>query len=292
MNLLHLKKIAQELNLRENQITAVTGLLAEGSTVPFIARYRKEATGALDEVAITAIRDRLQQLEQLDERKAAVLESIEKQGKLTDELKQKINAVETMAVLEDLYLPYKPKRRTRATMAREKGLEPLAQLIFEQKSGIDPKVEAVKFINEELKVASIDEALAGARDIIAEWINEDAKARAAIRHLYLEKGIFDSKIIKGKEQEAIKFKDYYDWQEPVKTAPSHRVLAMRRGEKEEFLMLRILVPEENALSILNEMFVKKDKANLCASQMETAIQDSFKRLLSLSMETEIRLLTK
>ena len=145
-----------------------------------------------------------------------MLESIEKQGKLTDELKEKINAAETMAVLEDLYLPYKPKRRTRATMAREKGLEPLAQLIFEQKPGVDPKLEAVKFINEELKVTSIDEALAGARDIIAEWINEDAKARAAIRHLYLEKGIFDSKVIKGKEQEGIKFKDYYDWQEPVK----------------------------------------------------------------------------
>ena len=267
------------------------GLLAEGSTVPFIARYRKEVTGALDEVAITAIRDRLQQLQQLDERKAAVLESIEKQGKLTDDLKEKINAVETMAVLEDLYLPYKPKRRTRATMAREKGLEPLAQLILEQKLGVDPKIEAAKFINEELKVASIDEALAGARDIIAEWINEDAKARGAIRQLYLEKGLFDSKVIKGKEQEGTKFKDYYDWQEPVKESPSHRVLAMRRGEKEEFLMLRIVIPQEDALSILKEMFVLHP-LNPCASQVEMAVEDSFKRLLSLSMETEIRLLTK
>ena len=292
MNPVHLIKVASELNLRENQVSTTAGLLAEGSTVPFIARYRKEATGALDEVAITAIRDRLAQLQQLDERKAVVLESIEKQGKLTDELKEKINLVETMAVLEDLYLPYKPKRRTRATMAREKGLEPLAQLIFEQKSGVDPRIEAAKFINEELKVVSIDEALAGARDIIAEWVNEDAKARAAIRQLYLEKGLFDSKVIKGKEQEGIKFKDYYDWQEPVTAAPSHRVLAMRRGENEEFLMLRILVPEEDALSILNEMFIRKEKGNLCALQVGMAIEDSFKRLLSLSMETEIRVLTK
>jgi len=292
MNPAHLIKVAQELNLQEKQVTAVALLLQEGSTVPFIARYRKEATGALDEVAITAIRDRLQQLYQLDERRAAVLESIEKQGKLTDELKEKINASPTMTVLEDLYLPYKPKRRTRATMAREKGLEPLAQMIFEQKSGVDPKMEAVKFINEEKKVASIDEALAGARDIIAEWINEEAKARARMRLLYLEKGIFDSKVIKGREQEGIKFKDYYDWQEPVKSAVSHRVLAMRRGENEKFLMLRIVVSEEEALSILKEMFLKSDKANLCASQVDMAIEDSFKRLLSLSMETEIRLLTK
>src|SRR5476651_93996 len=153
MNPIHLIKISKELNLRENQVATTAALLAEGSTVPFIARYRKEATGTLDEVQIAAIRDRLQQLQQLDERKQAVLESIEKQGKLTDELKNKINLSETMAVLEDLYLPYKPKRRTRATMAREKGLEPLAQLIFEQKPEIDPKVEAAKFINVELKVA-------------------------------------------------------------------------------------------------------------------------------------------
>ena len=291
MNPAHIIKITKELKLQEKQVSTTASLLAEGSTVPFIARYRKEATGALDEVAIAVIRDRLQQLQQLDERKAAVLESIEKQGKLTDELKEKINLVETMAVLEDLYLPYKPKRRTRATMAREKGLEPLAQLIFEQKPDVDPKAEAAKFINEELKVASIDEALAGARDIIAEWINEDAKARGAIRQLYLEKGLFDSKVIKGKEQEGIKFKDYYDWQEPVKAAPSHRVLAMRRGENEEFLMLRVVVPPEDALSILKEMFVAHP-LNPCASQVEMAVEDSFKRLLSLSMETEVRLLTK
>jgi len=292
MNHVHIIKISKELNIHEKQVSTTAALLSEGSTVPFIARYRKEATGTLDEVAIAAIRDRLQQLQQLDERKVAVLESIEKQGKLNDELKNKINASETMAVLEDLYLPYKPKRRTRATMAREKGLEPLAQVIFEQKSGVDPKAEALKFVNEELKVTGVDEALAGARDIIAEWINEDAKARAAIRQLFLDKGVFDSRVIKGKEQDGIKFKDYYDWQEPVKVSPSHRVLAMRRGENEEFLMLRILVSEEEALGILNEMFFKSEKSNLCASQVQMAVEDCFKRLLSLSMETEIRLLTK
>ena len=200
MKPVHIIQITKELNLQEKQVSTTAMLLAEGSTVPFIARYRKEATGALDEVVVTAIRDRLVQLQQLDERKAAVLESIEKQGKLTDELKEKVSLAPTMAVLEDLYLPYKPKRRTRATMAREKGLEPLAQLIFEQKSGVDPKIEAIAFINAELKVISIDEALAGARDIIAEWVNEDAKARAAVRQLYMEKGFFDSKVVKGKEQ--------------------------------------------------------------------------------------------
>jgi uncharacterized protein len=292
MNPAHLIKIAGELKLQQNQVVTTAGLLADGSTVPFIARYRKEATGALDEVAIAAIRDRLQQLQQLDERRAAVLESIEKQGKLTEELKEKINQAQTMAVLEDLYLPYKPKRRTRATMAREKGLEPLAQMIFEQKPGIDPRVEAAKFINAELKVSSVEEALAGARDIIAEWVNEDSIARGAIRQLYLDKGLFDSKVIKGKEQDGIKFKDYYDWQESLKEAPSHRVLAMRRGEKEEFLMLRVLVPEDEALSILNGMFVKTSGSDLCASQVQMSVEDSFKRLLSLSMETEIRLLTK
>ncbi|MBI4308772.1 MAG: RNA-binding transcriptional accessory protein, partial [Candidatus Omnitrophica bacterium] len=191
---------------------------------------------------------------------------------------------------EDLYLPYKPKRRTRATIAKEKGLEPLAQMIFEQNLALDPRVEAAKFISEEKKVGSIDEALAGARDIIAEWANESPQARAQIRNLYLEKARFVSKLIKGKEQEGVKFKDYYDWQEPVKAAPSHRVLAMRRGEKEGFLMLRVMADENEALGVLNGMFVKGN--NACASQVLMAVEDGFKRLLSLSMETEIRLFTK
>ncbi len=290
MNPSHIVKVSQELNLREKQVVSVAVLLEEGSTVPFISRYRKEVTGALDEVAITQIRDRLEQLKVLDERKRVILESIAKQGKLTDELKTKIEVALTMTILEDLYLPYKPKRRTRATIAKEKGLEPLAQIIFEQKDGIEPRKEAEKFIDEKTQVKTYEEALAGARDIIAEWINEDAPARAKIRQLYLEQGIFDSKVIKAKEADGIKFKDYYDWQEAVKTAPSHRILAMRRGEKEEFLTLRVRVEEETALDILEEIFLKSN--NACSSQVEMAIEDSFKRLLALSIETEIRLITK
>ncbi len=286
----YILQIAQELNLKEKQVAATVVLLNEGSTVPFIARYRKEVTGSLDEVAITSIRDRLTQLIELDERRAAILESIEKQGKMTDELREKINAALTMSVLEDLYLPYKPKRRTRATIAKEKGLEPLAQLIFEQKPEADPRKEAERYIDAEKKVLNVDEALAGARDIMAEWVNEDADARAKMRNLYLEEGKFDSKVIKGKETEGAKYKDYFEWQEAVKGAPSHRVLAMRRGEKEEFLMLRILVDEAKALGILREKFLKKPCAS--TAQVDMALEDGYKRLLSLSIETEVRLISK
>ncbi len=291
MNPSYIIKVSQELDLREKQVIATAVLLDEGGTVPFIARYRKEVTGSLDEVAITQIRDRLRQMQELDERRAAILESIAKQGKLSDELKEKINAAQTMTALEDLYLPYKPKRRTRATIAKEKGLEPLVALIFEQKSDVDLRGEAARFIDPAKGVTNIDEALAGSRDIIAEWVNENAQARARIRALYLEKAVFESKAIKGKEQEGIKFKDYYDWKEPVKTAPSHRVLAMRRGEKEEFLMMRITVGEQEALAILYEIFVASP-ANACSSQVQMAVEDCFKRLLSLSIETEVRLLSK
>ena len=290
MNPLHISKVTQELNLREKQVIAVTVLLQEGGTVPFISRYRKEATGDLDEVAITQIRDRLQQLHELDERRSTILDTINKQGKLTDELKAKIEAAQTITVLEDLYLPYKPKKRTRATIAKEKGLESLAQLIFEQKDGVDPRAEAHKYIDAEKQVKTFEEALAGARDIMAEWINEDASARAQIRQLYLEQGIFESKLIKGKEEAGSKFKDYFDWQEPVKSAASHRILAMRRGEKEEFTTLRIRVDEEQALDILKNIFIKA--SNACSGQVLMALEDAFKRLLSLSIETEVRMLTK
>ncbi len=290
MNPSHILQIAKELELKEKQVISVAVMLDEGSTVPFIARYRKEATGSLDEVAITAIRDRLQQLFDLDSRRVAILESIDKQGKMTAELKTKIDAAQTMSELEDLYLPYKPKRRTRAMIAKEKGLEPLALTILEQTVGLDPRVEAQKYINAETKVENADEALAGARDIIAEIVNEDAAIRARLREFYLNTGAFDSKVVKAKSEEGIKFKDYYDWNEPVKSAPSHRVLAMRRGEKEEVLMLRVLVVQEDALAILEEAYLKND--SLCASQVQMALEDSFKRLLSLSMETEVRVLTK
>jgi uncharacterized protein len=279
-------KIAEELKITANQVAAVAGLLAESATVPFIARYRKEATGSLDEVAITAIRDRLEQLAELDKRREAILESLEKQGVLTDELKAKVMAAETMTVLEDIYLPYRPKRRTRATIAKEKGLEPLATLLLEQEP-FDITAAAAKFINAEKEVETADDALAGARDIIAEWISEDPQARARIRAFYQQTGQYACKVLPGKEEEAVKFKDYYDWSEPVASAPSHRVLAMRRGEKEKFLSLRVVVDEERAVAILDDLFVKGQTP--ASQQVMLAIRDGFKRLMMLSMETEIRL---
>lgn len=289
MNPTHIALIAQELKISPKQVEATATLLAEDATVPFISRYRKEVTGSLDEVQITSIRDRLAQLEDLDKRREAILKSINEQGKMTDELHTKIMAAETMTTLEDLYLPYKPKRRTRATIAKERGLEPLAQLLWEQGT-VDPLAEAKAFINPEKEVPSEVEALAGARDIMAEWVSEDAPAREELRELYLNKGEFHSQVIPGKEIEGSKFADYFDWHEPVTKAPSHRVLAMRRGEKEEFLTLRVRVPEEDAVGLLTRRFVKTKTA--AAEQVAMAVQDSYKRLLSLSIETETRLVTK
>src|SRR5581483_5070960 len=282
MNQNHIVLIAQELNISPKQVEATAALLAEDATVPFIARYRKEATGSLDEVAITSIRDRLAQLEALGKRRETILKSITDQGKMTGELQAKIVAAETLTALEDLYLPYRPKRRTRATIAKERGLEPLAQLLWEQ-GKIDPAAEARAFINPEKEVPSVAEALAGARDIMAEWVSEDVQAREGLRELYLTKGVFHSQVIPGKETEGSKFADYFDWQEPIATAPSHRVLAMRRGEKEEFLTLRVRVSEEDAVGSLTRRFVKT--RNAAAEQVAIAVQDSFKRLLSLSIET-------
>lgn len=283
-------KIAAELNIRPEQVKATIGLLDEGGTVPFISRYRKEATGTLDEVQVAGIRDRVLQLRELDKRKEAVLKSIEEQGKLTPELKSKVQEAETMAKLEDIYLPYKPKRRTKATIAKEKGLEPLAELIFSQES-IPLESEAEKFVDQEKEVSNVEEALQGARDIMAEWINEHAELRQKMRKLFLEQGVFSSKVIPGKEQEAIKYKDYFDWSEPIHSAPSHRVLAMRRGEKELFLMLDA-VPEEALALAQMEKMILADEANTSVDQVKLAIKDCYKRLLKPSMETEIRLLTK
>ncbi|MEN6375064.1 MAG: Tex family protein [Smithella sp.] len=289
MNQLRYEKIAGELAISAKQVSDTAQMIAEGATVPFIARYRKEVTGSLDEVAITAIRDRLEQLEELDNRRAAIIKSLTERNLLTPELEEKIAAAETMSVLEDIYLPFRPKRRTRATIAREKDLEPLAVRIFAQQD-FDVVAEAAAFISEEKGVATIDEALAGARDIIAEWVNEDQDARAGMRTLFLEKGVISCKVLPDKVDSGIKYKDYYEWEENVATAPSHRVLAIRRGEREEFLTLRMTPPEEEALSILEDMFVKG--SNEAAEQVRLAVHDSYKRLLSLSMETEVRLATK
>ncbi|HLE42072.1 MAG TPA: Tex-like N-terminal domain-containing protein, partial [Nitrospirota bacterium] len=286
----HITIIAQELSISEKQVLACAALLDEGATVPFISRYRKEATGSLDEVAVLAIRDRLAQLRELDKRREAVLKSLEETGKLTDELKAKVLAAGTMTVLEDIYLPYRPKRRTRATIAKEKGLEPLAQRLFSQETGIDPAAEAAAFIDKEKGVETADDALAGARDIIAEWVNEDQNARAKMREFYSSQGMFKTREILGKEEEGIKYKDYYDWQEPISSAPSHRILAMRRGEKEGFLILRAVPPEEDALALLETLFVKGDSP--ASQQVKLAAHDSYKRLLSLSMEGEVRLAAK
>jgi len=284
-----IKTISSELNLRDSQVKAVQELLEGGSTVPFIARYRKEATDSLDEVAITAIRDRLQQLAELALRKESILKSLDDHGHLTDELRQDVLGAQTLAVLEDLYLPYRPKRRTRAMIAREKGLEPLARILFEQ-NGTDPQAVAAEFVDPEKAVDSIDAALAGARDIIAELVNEDQQARAALRKLFFSRAIINSQVASGKEVQGAKYRDYFDWQEAAATAPSHRILAMRRGEKEDILNLTIAPPEDAAIKILEDIFVTGDKQD--AAEVKIAVQDSYKRLLSRSMETETRLATK
>ncbi len=286
----HISIIAAELNVSEKQVQACAALLDEGATVPFISRYRKEATGSLDEVAVFAIRDRLAQLRELDKRREAVLKSLEERGLLTEELKAEVLKAATLTVLEDIYLPFRPKRRTRATIAREKGLEPLALRLFSQEISVDPAAEAVAFVDKEKGVETAEDALSGARDIIAEWVNEDQNVRAKMRELFASKGRFRTKVIIGKEEEGIKYKDYFDWQEPISSAPSHRILAMRRGEKEGFLILRATPPEEDALGLLEDLVVKGD--NPAAQQVKLAVHDCYKRLLSLSMETETRVATK
>ncbi|MBW1820580.1 MAG: RNA-binding transcriptional accessory protein [Deltaproteobacteria bacterium] len=281
--------IAKEQNVDINQVQAVTSLLAEGSTIPFIARYRKEATGSLDEVVVTAVRDRLNQLNELNDRKETVLKSLEKHGHLTDELQEKVLASESMAVLEDIYLPYKPKRRTKGVIAKEKGLEPLALLIFKQK-GTDPTKEAESFVDPEKGVESVEDALAGARDIIAEIINENDKARAVLRNLFFTKAVIKSRVASGMEEKGAKFRDYFDWDESVAGVPSHRMLAIRRGEKEDFLNLDILPDEEAATAILENLFVKGEKED--SAQVKLTVKDCYKRLLSHSMETETRVHAK
>ncbi|HWQ18781.1 MAG TPA: Tex family protein [Methanotrichaceae archaeon] len=281
----HTSKVALELGLKESQVQAASELLDQDATVPFISRYRKEATGSLDEVAVAAIRDRIHQLREMDRRRDAMLRSLDERGLLTEELKDALMAAETMASMEDIYLPYRPKRRTRATIAREKGLEPLAMSIFAQ-GQMDPASEAAAFIDPEKGVESAEDALSGARDIIAEWINEEAEARSRMRDLFDAWAVIRSRSSPGKEAEGIKYKDYFDWSEPLKKAPSHRILAMMRGEKEGFLVLHIEPPEEMALPLLESLFIRGDGP--ASEQVVQAMQDSYQRLLLPSMETEMR----
>jgi uncharacterized protein len=285
----HYKKIAAELSVAEKQVAATVELLDEGATIPFISRYRKEVTGSLDEVQVAAIRDRVQQLRELDKRREAILNSLTEMGKLTPELEKQINEAETMVALEDIYLPYRPKRKTRASIAREKGLQPLADALLAQNK-FDVIAEAEKYIDEEKGVKDAEEALGGARDIIAEFIGENAEVRTKLRELFMEKGSFKAKVVPGKEEAGQKYKDYFDWEEPVKSAPSHRILAMRRGEKEEILYLDVLPPEEEAIELLEKAFITGN--NDAANQVQQALTDGYKRLLRPSMETEVRLLTK
>ena len=289
MNPPHATRVAAEFSLTVAQIQSVASLLDEGATVPFIARYRKEATGSLDEVAITAIRDRLEQLEELNKRRSAILKSLEDNGHLTDALREAVEGAETLSALEDIYLPYRPKRRTRATIAREKGLEPLAAALFEQK-GSAPEALAAAYIDAAQGVAGADDALDGARDIIAEWINEDPRARETMRALFNRQAVLTSRVATGKETEGAKYKDYFDWAEPAAAAPSHRILAMRRGEREDMLNLTVAPPEEAALRRLESRFVKGDAPD--SQQVRLALQDGYRRLLSRAMETEMRLTLK
>ncbi len=306
----HVLRLAAELNVKVFQVAATAQLLAEGATVPFIARYRKEATGELDEVQVLAVRDRLEQWRAVDERRAAILASLRERGLATPALEQALAAADTLAALEDLYLPFRPKRRTRATIAREKGLEPLAELLLAQDPATDPAAAAAPYAgreytpddgkNQPARIASAEEALAGARDILAERAADDQTARARVRGLFQKDAVISTKVVPGKDTdpEAAKFKDYFEWSEPLVKAPSHRVLAMRRGEKELCLMLRVQLPDENAaFAAVQGLFVRGRTSGgttpaTCADHVALAVQDASRRLLAPAMETEMRLDSK
>jgi len=285
----YILQIATELGVRDFQVTNTITLLKEGSTVPFIARYRKEMTGSLDEVQIAAIRERYEKIVELEKRREAILTSVKEQEKLTPELEKQFMEASTMSELEDLYLPYRPKRRTRASIAREKGLEPLAKIIMSQNE-IDPFRKAKEFINTEKDVKSEEDAIAGARDIIAEWVNENQQSRQRIRNHFERSGEILSRPVRGKELEGIKYEAYYDWAESLMKAPSHRLLAMFRGENEGFLKVSIEPNEEQARESLNRIFVKS--SNESSHLVEEAVKDAYKRLLQPSIETEFRQMAK
>ena len=282
-------QVSKELAQPLKYVNAVAELLAEGATIPFISRYRKEMTGSMDEVMIANIRDRIDQLQELDKRREAIIASVEKQGKLTPELMGAIVAATTLAELEDIYLPYKPKRKTRASVAKERGLEPLAQKVFDQEK-FDLDAFAASFVDAGKDVADVQAALDGARDIIAEWVSENPDTRKNVRELFWREGVVTSKVMKGKEAEGQKFKDYFEWTEPIAKTPSHRLLAMRRGEKESILALDIFPPEEEAIGKMERQYIKTE--NAAAEQVRLAIKDSYKRLLRPSLETEVRMESK
>lgn len=275
--------VAAKLNIREPQVAAVMTLLGEGATIPFIARYRKDKTGALDEVAIQQIADEAKFQEEFAARKAFIEKTITEQGKMTEALQDKINGAITIAELEDIYLPYKPKRKTKAQTARENGLEPLALKILEQQA-FDLQAEAATYINDNVKTA--EEALQGARDIIAETVNEDAQVRAKLRKVFEDSATINSKVLTDKEAEGIKYKDYYDFSEPVSKIPSHRILAVLRGFMDGVLRITIAPDEETTLVLLNNMFVKT--GNDAGLQVQRSVKDAYRRLLQPALESEFR----
>jgi uncharacterized protein len=285
----YIQQISSKLNLSLKQVTNVSQLHAEGATIPFIARYRKEATGNLDEVVIANVVEQINYFSELEKRKDTVLKTVDAAGKLTPELKQRIDNCFETTELEDIYLPYKPKRKTRASTAIEKGLEPLAKFILEQ-SNDNPEEKAATFINEQVK--DNKEALLGARDIIAEWVAENEHARNKVRLLFNETAVLFSKAVAGKKQdeEAQKYRDYFEFNEPLNQSPSHRVLAIRRGEKEGYLLMDITISNQDAVTELERIFVKAPNAN--AVQVKLAVKDSFERLLKSSIENEFRLISK
>ncbi len=286
----HLLVVSTTLNIPATQVAATAKLLEEGATVPFIARYRKEATGSLDEVQIASIRDELERLKAIDERRASIKKSLQERNLLSVELEAKLDAAQSLSKLEDIYQPFKPKRRTKATIAKEKGLEPLAQFILENQNS-DCQAKASEFVSEEKGVADVNSALAGARDIIAENISDDATARSSMREYFEQNSIMSSKVLTGKETEGAKYRDYFDWSEPAKNAPSHRILAIRRGESEGFLIMRIVPDEDGAIAILKKLFVKNPVSE-CGKQVAMAVEDCYKRLLSSTTETHMRLEVK
>jgi len=283
-----LLQISQTLNISLRGLTAVIELLDNGGTVPFIARYRKEATGNLDEVQIRAIEEKLAYFRELEDRRASVLTSIAEQGKLSDELKGRVEAVLDKNELEDLYLPYKPKRRTKATIAREKGLEPLAAYLWAQQPAAELLESiATGYVNAELGVATAAEALEGARHIVAEWISEDANLRKALRQIVFDDGVVACRKVMDAVDEQEKFRMYYDYREPAKTIPSHRMLAIRRGESENILYFLIEIEPERVLGVMTRHVLRQPGD--WTPQLEIAIDDAWKRLLNSSIQAEIRL---
>jgi uncharacterized protein len=286
--------IAEELKLPPPAVGRALGLIAEGATVPFMARYRKEVTGGLDEVQLQAIKDRVEDLAELESRRKTVIESIAEQGKLTDQLLGRILAARSRTLLEDLYLPYKPKRRTRAMIARERGLEPLADVLWAQEPRLSATREALGggYVSEEKGVADVEAAWAGARDIVAERISDSADARAALRTASLEQGVLRGQAVgEGNDPERLKYRDYFEFSEPAKALPSHRVLALRRGEKEGFLRVDLEVDRDSCLGRLRGLFIKSPRAPL-AADFDTALCDAYDRLLAPSIDLDVRLVLK